>query len=284
MPTHTCTHTSACAHTEAWWCLKSRKPNNAWRLEPRPNHHLPQRRPCCATVVPYSSVPVVCQYQPASPQALLSWQPLVFTSTWSSALARYFNPTFCLLCISGTCTPSAPRCLARKCPANCRVVPNDALINSSCCQMLFAFTYRTVCINNEYLCLVTVYMKYCASVTATDSSSRQGEGHPATNSGSSPGPVNAGIPRQQCSPAPGWACVAKGLWQSFPAALLLPSHNPGTLGAKVFRTNEVQIDVINTFGSRRRSNRFFIFEEAYLSGCYVGGGHMGGHDDTRQDQ
>ncbi|EOA93185.1 hypothetical protein Anapl_17914 [Anas platyrhynchos] len=59
-------------------------------------------------------------------------------------------------------------------PEQKREFPNDTLINSSCCQMLFAFTFRTVCINNKYLHLEIIYTGHCSHVTATGSGSGLG--------------------------------------------------------------------------------------------------------------
>lgn len=99
-------------------CRKAKKQLEAGA---RPNHHLPQCCPCCAMGVHYISIVLACQYQPTSPQTLLSWQPLVFPLLGHQHW-QYLNPTFLLLHISGTCTTSAPRCLTRKYPANLHVV------------------------------------------------------------------------------------------------------------------------------------------------------------------
>ena len=48
---------------------------------------------------------------------------------------------------------------------------NDILIKCSCCQILFAFAFRTVCINNERLILKVIYIKFYSHVPATVSSS-----------------------------------------------------------------------------------------------------------------
>lgn len=68
-------------------------------------------------------------------------------------------------------------CKEMPCKSPCglqREFPNDTLINSSCCQMLFAFTFRTVCINNKYLHLEIIYTGHCSHVTATGSGSGLG--------------------------------------------------------------------------------------------------------------
>lgn len=46
---------------------------------------------------------------------------------------------------------------------------NDILIKSSCCQILFAFAFVTVCINNERFLMEVIYIKFYSGVSATDS-------------------------------------------------------------------------------------------------------------------
>lgn len=144
--------------------------------------------------------------------------PLYVVICTSSVLYPHFSPAPHQWYLHTICSERPCKEVPCKSPCGLQTeFPDDTLINSSCCQMLLALTFRTVCINNKYLHLEIVYVKYCAPVTATDSSSGLGERE-----------TLQWIPRACCDcravpsaahPCPRGCCMAKRLRKSFPAAL-----------------------------------------------------------------